>query len=315
MALSLLACGKKGPPSPIPKAGAAPAIAVGGLRGEVRDGVLFLSFIMPESNLGSFAVRKSCTGCGGTLEPWKEIHLTDREGYTIYNGRLYFYDDDLREGVDYAYQVTPFTEKGVPGAPSNVYSIKWERTPAPPKQVKATADDRRADLSWSEVPGVTYYNVYRSEDDVYPLEPLNMILLTTTSFTDLTPKNGKRYKYEVRSVRLAGQMRWEGEGTGVDVLVQDRTAPGPPRNAMAEKKDNGVTISWEKNAEPDLLGYNIYRSSVGNPEKLNKEPLKVISYFDIPPGNLRYVSYYVTAVDTSGNESGPSREIVVTLKE
>jgi hypothetical protein len=320
MLVSLISCGKKAPP--LPK-GVAPAVAVGDFRGEVRDGVLFLSFVMPPGKVDStepkglagFKALRSCTGCRGGLEPWREVRLTDKTGYTIYNGRLYFYDDDLRQGQDYVYQVIPYTDKGIVGASSNIYSIKWELTPKPPKRVSAKAEDRRVDLSWSEEQGVLY-NVYRFDDDTYPIEPLNKLILSVTLFTDRTVQNGKRYKYEVRSVRPAGTMRWEGEGTAVEAIPQDKTAPAPPHSLKAVKKEGSVMISWEKNAEEDFLGYAVYRIGMGGPEKLNKEPLRDAEFVDTTvPGTLRYVSYYVTAVDRAGNESGPSRELIIMLKE
>ena len=110
-------------------------------------------------------------------------------------------------------------------------------------------------------------------------------------------------------------MRWEGQGATVEATPQDRTPPDIPRNLLAEKKDGGVMISWQKNTEPDLLGYNIYRIGPGERVKLNEEPLTEPQFFDASPGTQRYISYYVTAVDRAGNESGPSREIVVILKE
>ena len=319
MLVAIVSCGKKAPP--LPK-GVAAAVAVSDLRGEVKDGVLFLSFVMPgkvdttePKGLAGFKALRSCTGCGGGLEFWREIRLTDKTGYTIHKGRLYFYDDDLEEGRDYVYQVIPYTDEGMTGASSNTYSIKWERTPKPPKPVSAKADDRRVDLSWNEEQGV-FYNVYRFDDGTYPIEPLNKLILSMTLFTDRTVQNGKRYKYEVRSVRLAGSMRWEGEGTAVEAIPEDKTAPAPPGNLKAVKKEGGVMVSWEKNAEEDFLGYTIYRTGVGKPEKLNKEPLKDTEFLDTTvPASLRYVSYYVTAVDRAGNESGPSRELIIMLRE
>lgn len=322
MFLALVCCGKKAPPRP---KGAPMPETVGDFRGEVRDGVLFLSFIAPARNIGNtggagpqgwigFKILKSCTGCGGSLEPWKEIRLTDKTGYTIYKGRLYFYDDDLTPGLDYTYRAVPFTETGIDGAGSNMYTIKWQRTPKPPRDVVAKEGDGSIELSWTKEEGVSY-NVYRFDDDIYPLEPVNQALLTTASFTDRSLQNGKRYKYEVRSVRLEGTMRWEGEGAAVEATPQDKTPPDPPRNLVAEKKDGGVMISWEKNAEADLLGYNVYRVGPGKPEKLNKDLLTEPHFFDATPGTLRYISYYVTAVDRSGNESGSSRELIVILKE
>jgi hypothetical protein len=317
--LSLISCGKKAPP--LPRGAHIPA-PVGGFSGEVKDGLLFLSFVPPASNLdgstleglAGFKILKSCSGCEGSLERWREIRLTDTTGFTMYQNRLYLYDDDLKQGQDYSYQVIPFTDKEVNGAPSNVYSIKWEKTPRPPKEVRAEGDDGKVELSWSKEEGVVY-NVYRFDGDTYPLAPVNSLLLTNTFFTDRGLENGKRYKYEVRSVRMAGTMRWEGEGAAVGAEPKDKTPPEAPRGAQGEKKEKGVLVTWEKSAEPDLLGYNIYRLGTGAAEKLNKELLRDTSFLDTEPGNARYVSYYITAVDKSGNESGPSRELILTLRE
>jgi hypothetical protein len=317
--LALVSCGKKAPP--MPKLAPMPE-TVGDFRGEAKDGVLFLSFLAPAGAGGvagtqgwvGFKILKSCTGCGGSLEPWREIHLADKSGYTIYKGRIYFYDDDLTPGLDYTYRVIPFTGTGIEGAASNMYTIKWQLTPKPPKDVVAKEGDASVELSWTREEGI-FYNVYRFNDNVYPLEPVNPTLLATSVFTDHALQNGKRYRYEVRSVRLEGTMRWEGEGTAVEATPQDRTPPERPRNLVATKKDGGVMISWEKNAEADLLGYNIYRMGPGKPEKLNKELLTEPQFLDAAPGTQRYISYYVTAVDRAGNESSPSREIIVILKE
>ncbi len=307
------------------------AETIADFRGEVKDGLLFLSFIVPArtavqpktpagvSSTGpqswvGFKILKSCSGCGGSLDSWKEIRLTDKSGYTIHKGRLYTYDNDLTPGQDYTYRVIPFTEADVEGAGSNMFAIKWQRTPKPPKEVSAKAGDGSIQFSWTKEEGISY-NVYRFSDNVYPLEAVNPALITTGSFTDYGLENGKRYKYEVRSVRVEGTMRWEGEGAAVEATPVDRTPPAAPLDLVGTKKDGGVQLSWAKNAEKDLLGYNVFRSTVGKTEKLNKVPIAEPGFLDATPGAARYVSYYVTAVDRAGNESNPSREIIVVLKE
>jgi large repetitive protein len=240
--------------------------------------------------------------------------LTDESGYTIYKGRIYFYDDDLKPGLEYAYQVIPFTGTQIPGGASNIYVIKWQQPPKPPVNVSIQEGERGVELSWLKENGI-FYNVYRFTDNVYPLEPLNQSLLATGSFVDLTTQYGVRYRYEVRSVRREGAMRWEGEGAAVEILTHDRTPPDAPIGLVAEKKDGGVMISWKENAEKDLLGYNIYRSGPGVREKLNKEPLTQPRFSDVSPGKAHYVSYQATAVDRAGNESAPSRELIFILEE
>ena len=66
-----------------------------------------------------------------------------------------------------------------------------------------------------------------------------------------------------------------------------------------------VELSWLKNTEYDLLGYNIYRSvtngQLGN--KLNQNILPDTSYVDASAGNGIYYYYTVKAIDSLLNES------------
>ncbi len=74
-----------------------------------------------------------------------------------------------------------------------------------------------------------------------------------------------------------------------------------------------MTLTWTANSEPDLAGYNVYRSAVsgGSVTKLNSAPVTGTTYDDAPPGTGTFY-YVVTAVDTSGNESAPSAEVAGT---
>ncbi|OQC47139.1 MAG: hypothetical protein BWX58_01705 [Deltaproteobacteria bacterium ADurb.Bin026] len=67
--------------------------------------------------------------------------------------------------------------------------------------------------------------------------------------------------------------------------------------------------------DKDLEGYNIYRISSGDAEKINPVPVKENMFTDNSMPDIRYVSYYITAIDTAGNESTPSREVIIILKE
>jgi hypothetical protein len=318
--LAAVACGKKGPP--VPKGLAVPR-TIGDLRGDVRDGVLFLSFSLPTKNrdgtdvkdLEGFRIMKSCGPCGGGFDPWKDIRLTDRRGYTIRGGRLYVYDDDLRTDYVYSYRVYPYNVRGVQMDGSNVYFLKWQNPPSPPKGVTVREEDSKIVLAWEKMDKLLY-NVYRWDGSIYPLVPLNQAPLSIGEFTDSTARNGKSYRYEVRAVRLEGTMAFEGEGTEVSATPRDRTPPAPPTALKLEKRSGGVLLSWAASPEGDLAGYYVYRIVAGKAERINKDLLREPRFFDEKPGaEMRYVSYYVTAVDTRGNESGPSREEIVILKE
>lgn len=317
--LALTSCGKKG--NPVPKGLPVPA-AISDLRGEVRDDVLLLSFSIPGKNmdgtqirdLTGFRILRSCGGCAAGFEAWKDIYLTDRQGYTIRNGRLFTYDNDLRQGFSYGYRVFPETSKGLLGDGSNTFSVMWLEPPAPPGEVSIREEDSRLVLSW-EPASDTSYNVYRWDGDIYPVSPLNVSPLSASRFVDMNLRNDKEYRFEVRALRVEGGVAYEGAGKAVKGTPRDRTPPQPPTALKLDRKGEGVILTWASNGEPDLRGYNVYRVEAGRPTRKNTDQVLEPRFFDEKPGSDPYVSYYITAVDKAGNESEPSQEQTIILKE
>jgi fibronectin type 3 domain-containing protein len=312
-------CGKKGDPKP--KGLSIPGM-INNLTGEIKDGMLFLSFSPPSMNkdgsepkdLAGFKIFKACGSCMGTFEPFKDLDLDSRKGFLIHDGKVFFYDDDLTGGFQYGYKVYPYTKKGTRGDPSNTFTIKWEKTPDPVKDVSVKENDQKVEISWQKEEGFLY-NVYRYNDGVYPLFPLNKIPITTPYFLDTGLENDKTYAYEVRKIQVKEGVKREGEGVKIAATPRDLSPPATPAEVKAEKKEGGAFLTWKENEEGDSAGYNIFRISSGKAEKLNKEPLKKNMYLDKNIPDNRYVSYYVTSLDKAGNESEPSREVVIIVKE
>jgi len=74
-------------------------------------------------------------------------------------------------------------------------------------------------------------------------------------------------------------------------------------------------VSWLENTEGDIAGYNVYRIVGRSEQKLTRTPVRGTQFIDQSLGEHRFLSYYVTSVDLSGNESEPSREIIIIVKE
>ena len=319
-----ISCGKKGDPVPLAvvKAG-----TTGDLQGEVKDGVLFLSFTIPaglagkkeedhteKAEIGSFRVFKGCGVCIGALEPYRTIDLEEKKGYTIVGNRLYFYDDDLLAGQEYAYKVYPVSKSGTRGEASNPFVVRWEEPPGRPSGLRAAPGDARVEIRWEAEEGYLY-NIYRHDEGVYPLFPLNRRPMATSFYIDTNLENGRTYTYEARKVKELPVGFREGEGVKISATPEDKTPPNAPTGVKAERKGAVIVVAWAENAERDLAGYNVYRVMGSSSVKLNRVLITEKTFHDTTPPDFRFIAYYVTAVDTAGNESGSSRESIVMTQE
>ncbi len=92
-------------------------------------------------------------------------------------------------------------------------------------------------------------------------------------------------------------------------------APAPPealKGVVIQR--NVVFLHWQKNREPDLAGYNVYRSVVTGSGYQKISYSLIEEYRDRDGQVAEGLTYYyvVTAVNTSGGESGYSNEVKVT---
>ena len=97
--------------------------------------------------------------------------------------------------------------------------------------------------------------------------------------------------------------------------------PAPPqglKGRLSREKSGqySVTLSWSRNRERDLAGYNVYRSTTSGSgyQRINSSLISVPKYIDkqVVKGNTYY--YVVTAVNTAGGESGYSNQFRVIIK-
>ena len=99
---------------------------------------------------------------------------------------------------------------------------------------------------------------------------------------------------------------------------KDTFPPTPPKPITIASINNIVSVFWPLSAEPDVVGYNIYRTEDENapPErwvKLNSELHKTASFHDDHVQVGKKYFYQITAVDASGNESARSETASETV--
>jgi endonuclease I/fibronectin type 3 domain-containing protein len=96
----------------------------------------------------------------------------------------------------------------------------------------------------------------------------------------------------------------------------DTTPPSRPLNLTAVGGQGKIDLDWNDNAESDLAGYNVYRTTTpGGPyTKINATlvPAGTSAFTDTDVIAAITYCYVVTAVDTTGNQSQNSNEACAT---
>jgi len=110
------------------------------------------------------------------------------------------------------------------------------------------------------------------------------------------------------------------------IATRDTFPPAVPTGLAAvpvpASMNNGVPevdLSWLANTEPDLAQYRVYRrdltaaSPVRRLASKNSTPIVAPAFRDPHVQSGRTYAYSVAAVDTAGNESSRSAEVMATV--
>lgn len=162
------------------------------------------------------------------------------------------------------------------------------------------------------------YNVYRldeSQSDVSQ-NPVNSSLVSGTQYVDRNFRFGENYRYVVRSVSLGtGGAQVESlNSNSLSLSPRDTFAPSAPASITIAAAPGRLSIFFPANPEPDVAGYEIYRSI--DPDlpkeswtKVTTVPLTKTTFLDENVESGKRYYYYIKAIDQAGNVSPPSEVV------
>ena len=290
-------------------------------------------------------------GLTATAEPaqialeWSASPPADFTGYAIYRAEASFTDlsaatkiaegvteapytdADVSYGQDYFYRVTANDDAGneSPATDEASASPVDATPPAAPSGIAVTDETTNlVSLSWStnNEGDLVGYNVYATSSSFSSkgaANRLNSTLLTETAFDHSSIPNGQPVYYRITAVDGAGnESALSAEVTGTPV---DETAPEAPSDCVVSNEtDEEIALTWSVGSEPDLAGYNLYRSpnsfsDLQSAQRLNGNPLTASGYVDDGLTNGETYYYRLTAVDGAGNESAVSAEVVAEPRD
>ncbi|MBZ5618525.1 MAG: hypothetical protein LAQ69_07360 [Acidobacteriia bacterium] len=180
--------------------------------------------------------------------------------------------------------------------------------PGPPK-LESTAQGLR--LTWEGPAGE--FRIYRRAGDEKAFTRLADA--QPPGWTDRTTEFGKPYTYVVqRIVKLGGNREAESDPSEeAGMTPEDTFPPAAPSGLRASPAANSVELSWDRNLEPGLAGYRIYRAAAGGEFEKIAEVSQIPAYSDRAVEHGKLYRYAVSAFGKSGFESPRSAAADATL--
>ncbi|HEY2953796.1 MAG TPA: C25 family cysteine peptidase [Candidatus Eisenbacteria bacterium] len=138
------------------------------------------------------------------------------------------------------------------------------------------------------------------------------VIDSVASWGDITAgqeKQGDALVFQPSNTAAKLQLQVSDAAGVVLTQMLDLLPPAPPVGMLGAGRATSIDLTWARNAESELLGYNCYRSS--NPSgpfiKINPVPTdRIAAYTDAGLAPLSRYYYKLSAVDSSGNESAYS---------
>lgn len=208
-------------------------------------------------------------------------------------------------GKDVVIGVKALNSRGRDAGWSNLVTLAVIPAPATPGALRVENVAAGVRLTWSGQGGA--FRVFRRDASGSPA------LLATADkpvFTDTTSEYGKSYRYFVQAIAKAGDAQAESEPSEeVTITPEDKFAPAVPTGLSAVISTKSIELVWDRNTEPDLAGYHVFRAMADGPLQLLTGTLDAPSYSDSKVESGMKYRYAVSAIDKLSNESAQSEPV------
>lgn len=204
--------------------------------------------------------------------------------------------DNLKPNTSYNLKFVSYSKDGEMSVPNN-YEVKTEplKPPSDVTNVEYKIDYRSLHMTY-DLPtedNFSHLEVYKNNVKI-----LSKVTDKELNFDDLKPSTD--YTYKIVAVSDKGA---KSEGYTLSFKTKEYKDEEPPEKPTGLNVTNGnesLVLAWDKNSEFDLEGYYVYLDG----KKITDKPIKsnVYTVPDLENGKTYHVE--VSAIDTSGNESG-----------
>lgn len=192
--------------------------------------------------------------------------------------------------------------KGRASAWSNVVAVKVVSPVPVPTGIKAESAQQGAKLSWSS-PEHSFRVFRKGPADK---EPVLLGSTETPEYTDATAQFGTTYQYQIQALEDKAESVISAPAS---LTPADTFPPAAPTGLTAVPGIGSIELVWERNTEPDLRGYRVYRAPEGGQFQVVAPMVDTPAYSDHQIESGKKYRYAVSAIDQAGNESPKSAAV------
>ena len=139
--------------------------------------------------------------------------------------------------------------------------------------------------------------------------------VATEVFRDPEFRFGRARRYSVQTVSQGSDpLILSRASDTLTIVPEDSFAPGTPQNVTAVYWEGEVRVYWDPNREADLAGYFVYRELEDGTVRRISPLLQGRMFTDTTVREGETYRYRVSAVDKSDNESPPSPEARIAIR-
>lgn len=287
----------------------------------VVDGAVELTWpISTDPNVAGYHIDRV------NIDTEEEIRLTEE----LIDLREPFYRDlTIVPDYNFQYYVIAVSETGVESemgnpAMENILSVQY---PEPPSNVMTEVhfEDEFIEVTWEHAEKDELFNTYVVLRRTYEegeqrggFSQINEGRLTEDSIIDYGIAGegfteGRFYEYGVVSANRQGR---RSDTLFAVVQMPNITPPEPPVSFETSIYEGArINVVWGASPSTDVTTYNVYKIDQDQDTTIINKPKgnRFMPDNDVTIGTE--YTYFVTAVDSSGNESQPTRESVLTMND
>jgi len=220
----------------------------------------------------------------------------------------------LESEKNYYYAISSLNQANVESYITHIASAKTKSMPPEIKGISASKGKVKSiKVSWgpSPIPDLKHYVITKKRVDSSESQKEIKIQPDKTFYFDENLPDSARYHYQVKAVDVEGL---KGESPLV-ASGTTKSIPSAPKNIKISHSDNKIIIKWDKNPEPDIMKYEVYKITglLGTMKKLGI--VKNNSFIDHDFKKGEKVSYRIVAVDADNLMSKKSDIISAQILE